>query len=170
MNKPGLSRKYIALIIGVSALLVSSNSWATKRIQLEVVSPGGITSLSTNDNMCGSGESNGCIQMSHRTPDTIKYVLPASYGCGNGGHWEISGVQLAMDNKAWGTPLKRHVANDFDVDLQTGFINFIRNGVAVDVDNGNHSAYDIFYRVLATCTSADEPGEIELDPKIRNTG
>lgn len=170
MNKPRLMSKKLALIIAVSALMASSNAWATKRIQLEVVSSDGITRLSTNDNMCGSSESKGCIQMSLRTPDTIKYVLPANYECGSGGHWKISGIQLAMNNKEWGAPLKRHVANDFDVDLQTGYINFIRNGVAVDVDNGNHSAYDIFYRVLATCTSADEPGEIELDPKIRNTG
>ena len=168
-NKGKMSTK-LTLIIAVSTLVVASNSWAAKRIQLEVVSSGGNDILSTNDNLCGPGEANGCIQMDQGRSDVIKYVLPGNFRCGDGGSWDISDVQLAMNDKAWGTPLPDYVADDFDVNLQTGFLNDLRKGAAVDVQNGNNRAYDIFYRVLATCTDPDGPGQIELDPKIRNTG
>ena len=85
-------------------------------------------------------------------------------------------VTAARPSKAFGTyVLPKPVWNDFNADQTTGVVKFNGpNSLADDkikVQDRNSAEYVVFFKIKAVaCTSGTIPAEIELDPRIENTG
>ena len=155
------------------SLLGVSGAWA-QAIHLEVAEVNGMKVLTTTSNHCPRSPNDpGCIEVARGSEATIRYVLPANLRCGDRvpqGHWVVSGVQLSMQNKRWNQPdLTEAAVSDFNADPLSGWINGITPSATVSITDENNSAYDVWYRVQASCTQSGEPA-IYLDPKIGNTG
>jgi hypothetical protein len=165
--------KWLGRVMPLALLLLSSLAWG-QVIDLTVEDNGESKSLQTRSNHCPDKPgAMGCIKVAKGSAATIKFVLPAAEKCGSGavkGHWQISGVQLAMNNKAWNNPgLTEKAASDFNADANNGWVQGVRPGTTVSISNENTGIYDVWYRVQASCTVSGE-SSIDLDPKITNTG
>jgi hypothetical protein len=173
MKKYFTQLRLLVLVTAVLVLFSVSPAWA-QTIQLTIGTDGGNTILQTSSNHCPSSpDENGCIKVARGSAATIHFVLPANQRCGPAeaqGHWAISGVQLAMQDKAWGAqPLPAYVASDFDADASSGWINGVVSSASISITDENTRAYDVWYRVQASCTRTGV-NPIYLDPRVRNTG
>lgn len=120
---------------------------------------------------CRSGGDNGCVEALPGERIRIQLVLGSNETCSSGGTWGLSEVYLGGEDSpgkpsSWGN-LNKATA-DFDVDPVTGLVT-PENGSnrnQIKFSNQNSQAYDVWYKVTATCGSRT----IESDPRVRNGG
>ena len=127
-----------------------------------------------NDSKCRGG-ADDCIEVAKGSSHNLFFDLDDSCKA-SGPEYRLAQFRIAMNSKDWptsGNPLPPHVANDFDADPNTGFVNLASGenqlkDERIKLRDKNSSAYEVFYEITAvSCTGS---GEIKLDPTIRNGG
>lgn len=123
------------------------------------------------DSQCSDGREKGCVEALPGEQIRIQVVLGSNERCSTGGTWGLSEFYLGGEDSpakpaTWGDLDK--AAADFDVDPVTGRVtpDAGSNRNQIKVSNRNSQAYDVWYKVTATCG----PRTIEMDPRVRNGG
>jgi len=132
----------------------------------------------TTRGSCANNNHRGCVDVPANKKVRIQFILNGNRQC-NGGSWNLSGVYLGGKNSAhktgsWGN-LDSEVQSDFSVaNASTGLLNpdSGSNSQKIIIFDANRYAYDIWYKVTASCISANgsSMGTIETDPRIKNGG
>lgn len=132
----------------------------------------------TTRGKCAKKNHKGCLDVPARRQARLQFKLKGNRQC-DGGSWNLSGVYLGGKNSLektglWGN-LDMEVQEDFNVaDASTGLLNADSGSskTKIVIFNENKYAYDIWYKVTATCVSesGSSMGTIETDPRIKNGG
>jgi hypothetical protein len=93
-----------------------------------------------------------------------------------GPKYKLSAFRLAEAHKVWptpGKPLNQDIADDFNADPTTGYINWNPPDTSlsdsrIKLKNKNIKAYSVFYEI--TATECNGTRQIKLDPVIKNGG
>lgn len=135
----------------------------------------------TTHGSCGNNNHPGCINIPADNKARIHFVLTGNRQCNRprGQTWNLSEVYLGGKNSAgkpgsWGD-LDAEIEADFNVaNSRSGLLNPepSSNEQQIVIFDGNNYAYDVWYKVVATCV--DQGGvaiaTIETDPRLENGG
>lgn len=164
----------IAAFISVSCF--SGMAMAAVHVELAVdgtTAPPSLYVIS-NDSKCPGGAED-CIEVARGSSPNLFFDLDDSCKA-SGPEYRLAKFRIAMSPKDWptsGNPLPAHVAEDFDADPNTGFVNLASSDnqlkdERIKFKDKNSSAYEVSYEVTAVSCTGN--GEIKLDPTIRNGG
>lgn len=117
----------------------------------------------TSHGSCSQDNTNGCVRVSGS--QQINFNL-GNYPCASGGNWSLSQVILGNSKDSQGS-ISTVAASDFNADESSGVVSPVSaNPNHIGIRDKNHSKYDIWYTVTASCGGST----IELDPRIENDG
>lgn len=174
----------ICILILIAATVFSSLAAAAPiRVELEVVTTGGVDVLQIKDNPkpCdGVTATSSCIEVAEgKTPYMIFKLKDACEGGSGDPEYALSGFRITQVEKVWPTPanpLNAVVASDFKADPSTGEVNFnsgnnSKTKKKLKFKNRNSNAYSVYYEITAQhCDSSSDADDLHLDPEIRNRG
>ena len=175
MNSTKLKLTFgLALTLAAAPAVLTAQSTTSNLVLLRVDEAG--TALEYNaqgsaHGQCMNNPGRGCVRLSGRS--SITFRLVSDRNCGSGAKWELSGVQLGGEYSS-GKPghfggLSLQAAADFNADANSGWARTNpASGREITMSAANTAAYDIWYRVTASC--AGEPNDIEFDPRVENDG
>jgi len=181
---------FIRLVLATGVLAVAGNASAKtpKEVELRIENDQLVITTKANENDCPlfSSRGVGCIKLRKYESSDIYFHLKGDTKCGleSGTSWELDSVYLGgfnADSKpsSFGfatTPQTDYdqVNNDFtNVDKTTGQVNSaIVTDRKITITDKNHTKYEVWYNIVATCKRADggEPHTTSSDPRIKNGG
>jgi hypothetical protein len=155
--------------LGFSTLAVAA-------VQVDLELDGSRLVVTSNSAQCSGGPID-CIDVKHGTNPHLFFNLRGA--CGNSGpDYQLAAFRIGMQNKVWPTPAKPlpdHVAQDFNANPQTGYVNLSHGDNQLRPDkiklkDYNKTAYTVYYDVTVSHCTNMTADDIHLDPQIRNGG
>ena len=190
MKKTFRGKNFIKLVLATCVLAIAGNASAKnpKEVELRIENDQMVIITKANSNDCSifSRRDAGCIRLKKYETSDIYFHLRGDTRCGkeSGTNWVLDSVLLGGFDSAskpsdfgFETTSQadyNQVNNDFtNVDKKTGRV---KSAVVTDrrikISDKNHTKYDIWYNIVATC-KRDDGGAAHTtssDPRVKNGG
>lgn len=155
---------------------VGFSTTAVAAVQVDLKVNGSDLSVTRNTAQCSGGPID-CIEVKFGTNPHLYFNLPGACGR-NGPKYRLAAFRIGLKHKVWpspASPLPAHIAEDFNANANTGYVNLHipDNSVSDDkikLKDHNRSAYTVYYDVTAAHCTAQTAHDIHLDPQIKNGG